>query len=93
MGLGEKFTKEQMEKIQELQKTVTENEQKITQNLKEIEEIEGLLSTETNACIKAKGFVYPGVKIVISDAMLYIRENLTFCRFVREKGEIKGYTL
>lgn len=93
MGLGEKFTKEQMEKLQELQKTVTENEQKVAQSLKEIEEIEGLLNTETSACIKARGFVYPGVKIVISDAMLYIRENLTYCRFVREKGEIKGYTL
>lgn len=93
MGLGEKFSKEQLQKLQELQKTVSENEQRIISNVKEMEEIEGLIKAETNACIKAQGFVYPGVKIVISDASLFVRENLTFCRFVREKGEIKGYTL
>ncbi len=93
MGLGEKFSKDQLQKLQELQKTVSENELKIISNVKEMEEIEGLIRAETNACIKAQGFVYPGVKIVISDASLYVRENLTFCRFVREKGEIKGYTL
>ncbi len=93
MGLGEKFSKEQLQKLQELQKTVSENEQKIIANVKEMEGIEELIKAETNACIKAQGFVYPGVKLVISDASLYIRENLTFCRFVREKGEIKGYTL
>lgn len=93
MGLGEKFSKEQLQKLQEIQKTVSENELRIVSNVKEIEEIEGLIKAETNACIKAPGFIYPGVKIVISDASLYVREKLTFCRFVREKGEVKGYTL
>ena len=93
MGHGEKFSKEQLLKLQELQKTVSENETKINTNMKEMEEIENLMKEETHACIKAHGYVYPGVKIVISDSSLYIRENLTFCRFIREKGEIKGYTL
>lgn len=93
MGLGEKFSKEQLLKLRELQKTVSENEARISSNMKEMEEIENLMKEETHACIKAQGYVYPGVKIVISDSSLFIRENLTFCRFVREKGEIKGYTL
>lgn len=93
MGHGEKLTKDQLDNLKAMQKAVTENEQKIVQSVKEMEEIEGLLKTETNACVKAQGFVYPGVKIVISDASLYIRENQTFCRFVREKGEIRHYTL
>lgn len=93
MGLGEKFTKEQLLKVQELQKQVSENELIITNNLQEIETIEEVIKAETNACIKAQGNVYPGVKIVISDSTLFVRENLTFCKFVRERGEIKGYTL
>lgn len=93
MGLGEKFTKEQLLKVQELQKVVSENEQKITNNVTEMEAMEELIKAETNAYIKARGNVYPGVKIMISDSALFVRENLGFCKFVREKGEIKGYTL
>ena len=93
MGLGEKLTKDQLLKIQELQKQVSENEHRISNNIAEIETIEELIKAETNAYIKAQGNVYPGVKIVISDSTLFVRENLGFCKFVREKGEIKGYTL
>ncbi|MDE6313167.1 MAG: FapA family protein [Lachnospiraceae bacterium] len=93
LSSGEKFSKEQAAKVQELQKTITANEQRISNNVKEMEGIEDILQAETNACIKAQGNVYTGVKIVISDCTLFVRENLTFCRFVREKGEIKGYTL
>lgn len=93
MASGEKISKEQVQKIQELQKVVSANELRIINNVKEMEQIEEMLQAETNACIKAQGNVYTGVKIVISDATLFVRENLTFCRFVREKGEIKGYTL
>lgn len=93
ISLGEKITKDQLLKVQELQKQVSENELRITNNIKEMETIEEVIKAETNACIKAQGNVYPGVKIVISDSTLFIRENLTFCKFVREKGEIKGYTL
>lgn len=93
MASGEKISKEQVLKVQELQKLVTANETRIIKNVKEMEEIEEMLQAETNACIKAQGNIYTGVKIVISDSTLFVRENLTFCRFVREKGEIKGYTL
>ena len=93
VALGENVTKEQTEKIQNLQKTVEETEQKITWYIKEIEKMEGMLQGETTAFIKVKGFVYPGVKVVIADDTLYVRENLTYCRFVREKGEIKCYSL
>ena len=93
MGHGEKFSKEQLLKLQDIQKQVQENEQRIANNEKEIEEIEEMLQEETTACIKAQGHIYTGVKIVISDATLFVRENASFVRFIREKGEVKAFTM
>ena len=52
-----------------------------------------MLQEETAACIKAQGHIYTGVKIVISDATLFVRENASFVRFIREKGEVKAFTM
>ncbi len=93
MGHGEKFGKEQLLKLQDIQKQVQENEHRIANNEKEIEEIEEMLQEETTACIKAQGHIYTGVKIVISDATLFVRENASFVRFIREKGEVKAFTM
>lgn len=93
LGNGEKFTKDQMQNLQQLSKKCKEAETLIVDSCREMQEIEEAFSNETQACIKASETVYTGVKIVISDVSFFVRENMTFCRFVKKQGEVSHGTM
>ena len=54
--------------------------------LKELEEI---VTEGANPCIIVSGDVYAGVKVTILDVSKYIKDSVSFCRFVREAGDVK----
>lgn len=86
---GIHFTKEQLSYIQILSEQVKEIEHKLSVKRNLAEEAELIFSNETDAKILASDIVYPGVKLVISDTILYMRDEKKNCQFVRENGEIK----
>lgn len=89
IGQGFKFTKEQSVSIQ----TLVEQSKEITEKLKEHKklaaDLKQIFAVETNARIKVSDTVYPGVKLVISDCMLYVRDEKPHCQFIREDGVVK----
>lgn len=93
MGGGEKMSRDQLARVQMLQRTIDEHEKRISDNSKEVEEIKGLLELETEACVKVRSNLYPGTKITISDASYFVKDNMGFCRFTKEQGEVKWHTM
>lgn len=64
--------------------------------LKRDEEIKGRMEVLRTAMdsyeggtVKVHGNVYNGCKIVISNAIFYVKQEISFCRFIKRQGEVK----
>lgn len=86
---GVKFTPDQLKYVQSL---VLANQQKteaIEKNTAELNELtEGAKGTEGTQVI-VRGMVYPGTKICIGDVSMTVQKNTHYCRFVKERGDVK----
>lgn len=92
-SMGEKFSRDKVIEIQKLANTCKEMEDTLKSEIEELSALSEVFELETSARIKVTGTIYPGVKLVISDSMLLMRDERSFCQFVREDGEIKIYSL
>ena len=55
----------------------------------ELLQLDEQLQGQRQACVRVSGDVYEGTKITIGDASMVLKSVATYCRFIREKGEIK----
>ncbi|WP_159436057.1 DUF342 domain-containing protein [Anaerosalibacter sp. Marseille-P3206] len=51
--------------------------------------VKAKLSDTSSGRLKVEGTVYPGVKIVMGNNVIYIRDEMSHCTFYREGGDIK----
>lgn len=86
---GVQFLPEQAENIKGLAKVVCDKKKEQHANYAELDEITALLADEKKASVVVKDTVYPGVKIAISDVSKIIKEPVKYCRFVKERGDVK----
>ena len=80
------------EQIQQIQSMAALNQQKTEAIAAANEEIEQLQrqmvsSSETMVCVK--GEVYPGTRICIGDVSMVVQKTTHYCRFIRERGDVK----
>ena len=61
----------------------------IKANQTELNELMEQAGNTTEARIRVKGMVYPGTKICIGDVSMTVQKNTHYCRFVRERGDVK----
>ena len=85
---GVKLSPEQVRHVQELSNAVTKTKKNIEALTKELEQMEELLSVDSDAQIIVRGKVYPGTKLVIADVSKIIKTQVQYCRFVRQKGDV-----
>lgn len=86
---GVKLSQEQLKHIQSL---AVVNQQKTEAVKANQEELDGLMEqagNTTEARIRVKGMVYPGTKICIGDVSMTVQKNTHYCRFIRERGDVK----
>lgn len=86
---GIKLSQEQLKHIQSL---AVVNQQKTEAVKVYEEELQGLMEQAgdtVEAQIKVKGMVYPGTKICIGDVSMVVQKSTHYCRFVRERGDVK----
>lgn len=68
-------------------------ERELTAQKNELEELRVQLSEDGNARIKVLRNIYIGTKLMFGDQSYFIKEKGGFCQFVKEKADIKWYTL
>ncbi len=52
-----------------------------------------LVSEVTDARIRVYGTIYPGVKLMFGETYIFLKEEKTYCQFIKEHGEIKSVLL
>ena len=85
---GTKMTPEQARYIQGLSTNVTLAKKNIEALMKEITELQEIMTVGEEAQIVVMEKVYPGTKIVISDVSKIIKTQAQYCRFIRSKGDV-----
>lgn len=86
---GTKFTKEQFQYVQSLAQASKQKTHAVQTAQAELQELQERVSGGDNMKVIVKGTVYPGVKICIGDASMVIQKSAQYCRFVKDRGDVK----
>lgn len=86
---GETYSSEQLHYIQTLAIKNKEQMARLKEIQAELFSMDDLIQNQRQAYVRVSGDVYEGTKITIGDASLVLKSVATYCRFIREKGEIK----
>lgn len=61
----------------------------IRQANKRLDELQAVLERSKNAAVTVTGEVYMGTRIVIGDVSMVVKGNMSYCKFVRERGDVR----
>ncbi|MDE7428790.1 MAG: FapA family protein, partial [Lachnospiraceae bacterium] len=89
LAKGAKLSPEQVQYVQSM---ATVNQQKtdaIAAANDELKELQKQLGNPSDAVVRVKGEVYPGTRICIGDVSMMVQKTTHYCRFVRERGDVK----
>lgn len=90
---GEYIRPEFLLRLQELTKLFREKKNKFDSLQEEYARIQDDFAESDAGCIIVQDIAYQGVKIMMSDAGLSLREERTHCKFCRVDAEIVSYNL
>ncbi len=80
------------DKLLQLKRSNADREKMLARN-EEIEarmkELKEQIDAYEGGAVRAEGTIHPGCKIVISNAVYYVKTDTTYCRFSKEKGDVK----
>ncbi len=80
------------EQIKYVQTLVLANEQKsrsLEASNKELQELEKQVGNPMDTVVRVHGMVYPGTRICIGDVSMVVQKTSHYCRFIRDKGDVK----
>lgn len=55
----------------------------------ELDSMQDILESTTEALVEVTGDIFVGAKIVISDASMIVKNTMTYCRFKKVNGEVR----
>lgn len=86
---GIKLSQDQLKNMQSLAIANQQKSEALAANQTELNELMEQAGNTTEARIRVKGMVYPGTKVCIGDVSMTVQKNTHYCRFVRERGDVK----
>lgn len=89
LAQGVKLKPEQVQYIQTLAATNQQKTQALVEANKELESLQKHAGNPAEAVVRVKGEVYPGTRICIGDVSMVVQKTTHYCRFVRERGDVK----
>lgn len=87
--MGEKLAPDKMlqfKKANEAKDTMTKREEEIVERMRVLKET---IDNYEGGIVKVHSTVYSGVKLTISNAVYYVKSDISFCRFVKSQGDVK----
>lgn len=93
LKMGVKLTPDQIKNARMLQVTLTEAQEKIQEELKEIEKLDKVLKNEGPSYINVRGTMYQGVAVSISGATMTVKSEYTYCRLIKKDADIASTNL
>lgn len=89
LAKGVKLSPEQIQQIQSMAAVNKQKTDAIASANKEIEELQKQMTSSSETAVRVKGEVYPGTRICIGDVSMVVQKTTHYCRFVRERGDVK----
>lgn len=89
LAQGVKLKPEQIQYVQSLAAMNQEKTQSLAKANMELEELQKHAGIPAEAAVRVKGEVYPGTRICIGDVSMVVQKTTHYCRFVRERGDVK----
>ena len=89
LAAGVKMTPDQIKQVQALAANIKASQEKLVADNAELEELKGRMEEGANASVSVSGEAYQGVVITISDVSMILKDTVKYCRFVREKGDVR----
>lgn len=86
---GQEMSSEQLDNVRNIYNLSKIKQKERLELIFELDELKQKLEDDKNAKIVIKDTVYPGTKIVISDVSKYIKESVSHCKFIKDKGDVK----
>lgn len=80
------------DKLLQLKRSNADRERLLTRNDeidKRMAELKEKIDAYVGGSVRAEGIIHPGCKIVISNAVYYVKTDTSFCRFTKENGDVK----
>lgn len=89
MARGEQLSSDRLMFVQKLTLDYKNRKQALEPLMEEFEELHDEMLLENNACVKVNKQVYAGTVINISDLFYHVTKDDTYCKYVKESGEIE----
>lgn len=89
LAKGIKLPPEQLTYIKTLNQANMQKQEELKQYTEELNALQETMESGHNGQVIVTGEVFPGTRIVISDASMVIKNNMKYCRFVKERGDVK----
>ena len=90
---GDKIPEDRLKQIQLAKRNIQILDQGIAKAEEQCAKIREEIEKHSNGRIKVEKTVYPGVKVIISNVVCNIKEEIRRCQFVKDKAEIKKLLL
>lgn len=90
---GDKIPEDRLKQIQIANKNIQILDIGIEKAEEQCMAIREEIEKHSNGRIRVEGTAYPGVKIMISNAVYYVKEEMRRCQFIKDKAEIKTLLL
>jgi uncharacterized protein (DUF342 family) len=89
LAAGVKMTPDQVKQVQALAVNVKATQEKLIADNTEMESLKEKLEEGSAASVDVMGEAYQGVVITISDVSMVIKETVRYCRFIKDKGDVR----
>lgn len=86
---GEAVSEKQLEYVKSLYFTHKKARGIVNAANERLDGLKAILESSRHASVSVSGNTYVGTRIVIGDLSLSLKGNVSYCRFVRERGEVK----
>lgn len=86
---GVQLTQEELKYLTSLLKLREKKGQELEEATKEADLLIELIEQERQAQVIVKEEVYPGVRIVIGDVSMMVNSDMKFCKFIKQRGDVK----
>ena len=87
--MGARFSDEKMNYFSSVAKLCEVKKAEEAAKSARIQQLDEKLKDRPKPCVEVKGQVFPGTKVVIGELSKVVQGNYKFCRFVKDRGDIK----
>ena len=87
------LSQDKKEMLQRTMKNMLIIDKELAEQKKEFEDLQSVVSEDSNARIKVYGTAYAGTKLVFGDQFMLIKEKYDHCQFIKEWADIKSALL